>query len=128
MIAGIGVDICDIRRVAKILEKKYSQNFKKKIFSDNEIDYCDKIKNSAPHFAVRWAVREAFYKALPEELQAFSFWKSIEFINADDKKPFIRVIDRELAKKLNDSGISGIHCSVSHEKEFCIAQVILEKP
>lgn len=127
MIAGIGIDICDVGRVAKVLAKPYSQNFKKKVFSETEIKYCDKMKNNALHFAARWAVKEAFYKALPQEIQKISGWKSIEFINDDEKKPFVRIINEELAKKLESAGISKTHCSVSHEKEFCVAQIVLEK-
>jgi holo-[acyl-carrier protein] synthase len=85
------------------------------------------MNNNFTHFAARWAVKEAFYKALPQEIQDISGWLSIEFVNIDEKKPFIRVIDDKLAAALGNLGISKIHCSVSHEKEFCIALVILEK-
>jgi holo-[acyl-carrier protein] synthase len=105
MIAGIGIDICNTRRIEKVLQKPYSQNFKKKVFSDNEIEYCDKMKNNAPHFAVRWAVKEAFYKALPDDLQNFSSWKSIEFINEGKKKPFVNMCDKTLSSKMRDAGI-----------------------
>ena len=126
MIVGVGIDICEVSRVAKVLAKSYSQNFKKKVFTQNEIEYCEKFANSAQNFAARWAIKEAFYKALPQELQEFSGWKSIEFINESGKKPFVRIIDGELSKKFQDFGISKIHSSVSHEKEFCVAQIILE--
>ncbi|MCL2843891.1 MAG: holo-ACP synthase [Chitinivibrionia bacterium] len=126
MIIGVGVDICDVNRIAKIAEKPHWKNFQKKVFSDGEIEYCLKMKNSAPHFAVRWAVKEAFYKALPDNLQQISSWKSIEYINNGEKKPSVRVLDEKLAVALKVGKISKIHCSVSHEKEICAAQIILE--
>jgi holo-[acyl-carrier protein] synthase len=126
MIIGIGIDIFKVERIEKVLAKSYSQNFKKKVFTQNEIDYCEKYKNPAQNFAVRWAIKEAFYKALPEDLQEISSWKSIEFINKNGKKPFVQIVSEKLIKGFNDFGISKIHASVSHEKEFCVAQVILE--
>ena len=126
MIVGIGVDICKVERVAKVLAKSYSQNFKKRVFSQNEIAYCEKFANPHQSFAARWAVKEAFYKALPQELQEISGWLSIELVNENEKKPFVRIIDAELAEAFKKFGISKIHSSVSHEKEFCVAQIILE--
>jgi holo-[acyl-carrier protein] synthase len=127
MIVGSGFDICDVKRIAKVLAKPYSQNFKSKVFTLSEIEYCEKFVNPSQNYAVRWAVKEAFYKALPYDLQDFSSWKSMEFLNFDGKKPFINVCDLQLHKKMQDLGISNIHCSVSHEKELCAAFVILEK-
>ena len=126
MIVGIGVDICDVKRMAKITEKPHWDNFRKKVFSVAEIEYCQKMKNASPHLAVRWAVKEAFYKALPDDLQKYSSWKSIEYLNDGEKKPTVRVCDEKLATALKNQKISKIHCSVSHEKEVCIAQIILE--
>jgi holo-[acyl-carrier protein] synthase len=112
--------------MGKVLQKSYSQNFKKKVFSDSEIEYCEKMKNSSPHFAVRWAIKEAFYKALPENLQNFSSWKSVEYINDGEKKPFVNIRDEFLSSKMREENISNIHCSVSHETDVCVAQIILE--
>lgn len=127
MIIGTGIDICKVERVEKILAKKYSQKFKEKVFTSNEIEYCQKFKNPAQNFTARWTIKEAFYKALPEDLQEISSWKSIEFINdGNGKKPFIKILDEKLMNEFQKQKIAKIHASVSHEKEFCIAQVILE--
>jgi holo-[acyl-carrier protein] synthase len=125
-IIGIGIDICGIERMARILSKPSSQNFKDRFFTPSEIEYCEKFANPAKNYAARWAVKEAFYKALPDELQKFSSWQSVEFCNLENKKPFIVVCEPQLLSKMRDFGISKIHCSVSHEKEFCVAQVLLE--
>lgn len=126
MIVGVGIDICEVSRIEKALEKSYSQNFKKKIFTQNEIDYCEKFAKSAQSFAARWAIKEAFYKALPLELQELSGWQSIEFINENGNKPFIKITDEKLVEAFEKNKIVRIHSTVSHEKEFCVAQVILE--
>ncbi|MDR0304322.1 MAG: holo-ACP synthase [Chitinispirillales bacterium] len=127
MITGIGVDICSVERMKKVLSKPHSQNFKKKVFCESEIEYCKKMGDNPVHFAARWAIKEAFYKALPYEIQDISGWRSIEYINFEQARPFIRITDEKLSKALHSLGISKIHCSVSHEKEYCVAQVVLEK-
>lgn len=126
MIVGVGIDILNVSRMEKLLAKNYSQKFKSKVFTQNEIDYCEKFKNPAQNFAVRWAIKEAFYKALPQELQKISDWLSIEFINDGTNKPFVGIVEEKLAEAFCELGISNIHSSVSHEKEFCVAQIILE--
>ncbi|HJO77462.1 MAG TPA: holo-ACP synthase, partial [Pelagibacteraceae bacterium] len=62
-IFGIGTDIVNIKRMEKSL-KKYGNKFKNKIFSKNEISYCEKKKNSSASYAKRFAAKEALTKAL----------------------------------------------------------------
>jgi holo-[acyl-carrier protein] synthase len=58
MIIGIGTDIIEVERVAKAITK---EAFKKKIFSDREIAYCESQKKEES-FAARFAAKEAFFK------------------------------------------------------------------
>ena len=62
-IFGIGTDIVNIKRIKKTLKSK-NNNFKKRIFSKNEIIYCDKKNNSSSFYAKRFAAKEALSKAL----------------------------------------------------------------
>lgn len=126
MILGIGNDIVDVRRIEKTLNKSHGETFKHRVFSEQEIAYCDKMAASAPHFAARWALKEAFYKALPSDLQPISHWKAIELVRIDGSKPAVAVIDPELAEQFRLRNITVFH-SVSHEKEFCTAMVVLER-
>ncbi|NLE02026.1 MAG: holo-ACP synthase [Fibrobacter sp.] len=123
---GVGIDIVDIKRIARLIEK-YGDGFTKKVFTDNEIQHCSKSYSASSHFAGRWAVKEAFYKALPDSCQPFSSWKSIEILPGEGtRKPKIVVCTDELQNALKKSEISKIHVSISHEQEFCTAIVILE--
>ena len=61
MILGIGSDIIEIERVKKQVA---NQSFVEKIFTKHEIEYCKSIKNNAQNFAVRFAAKEAFLKAI----------------------------------------------------------------
>ncbi len=126
MIVGVGNDIIDVRRIDKTLKKSHGETFKRRVFTDKEIKYCDRMANSAPHFAARWAIKEAFYKALPEDIQKLSHWLAIELVRDSSKKPVINVCDEALDKIFKELGIRIFH-SVSHEKEYSSAVVILEK-
>ncbi len=126
MIIGIGNDIIDVRRIEKTLAKSHGELFKRRVFSEKEIAYCGKMAASAPHFAARWALKEAFYKALPEDLQPISHWQAIELIRVSGSKPMISIIDNHLAEQFLQRKIVVFH-SISHEKEYCTAVVILEQ-
>jgi len=111
---GIGTDITDINKFKKI---PYDTNkkFYEKIFLPSEIKYCVKYKNSSPHFAGKFAVKESVTKAIYEK---------ISFLNIEtyhsNSKPQIR-----LKGKINKKYV--FQASISHEKNFAIAVVISEK-
>lgn len=58
----LGVDIVEISRVRDLARR--NPRFLARVFSASEIAYCRAKKNPWPHFAVRFAAKEAVYKAL----------------------------------------------------------------
>ncbi len=126
MIFGIGNDIIAVERIEKILSKQYASRFVKRIFTVKEQKYCYDHREVATHFAGRWALKEAFYKALPPALQSFSHWHAIELVDGTATiKPRLSIIDEILQQKLDAWGITSIHHSISHEKAHAIAMVVL---
>jgi holo-[acyl-carrier protein] synthase len=111
---GIGTDITDINKFKKI---SYDTNkkFYEKIFLPSEIKYCVKYKNSSPHFAGKFAVKESVIKAISEKIS----FLDIETFHSNSK-PQIR-----LKGKINKK--YAFRASISHEKNFAIAVVISEK-
>ena len=87
-ILGTGIDIVENYRVKKILFKKKS-NFKKKIFTINEIAYCEKKTNSTSCYSKRFAAKEAFVKALGIGFRKSINFKDIEVANNSYGKPYI---------------------------------------
>jgi len=88
-IFGIGIDITNIKRIKKSL-KKNNGNLKKKIFSKNEIEYCEKKgKNSFSYYAKRFAAKEAFSKAIGTGIKNDINFKNIEIIKNNLGKPSI---------------------------------------
>ncbi len=123
MIKGLGIDIIEVERIKRII-KKWQGNFLNKIFTQKEINYCEKSKNYDQHFAARFAAKEAVVKMLGTGFQNIS-WKEIEIINNKKGKPQVNLY-KKAKKHADNSGINIIHISLSHQKEYAIAEVIGE--
>ncbi len=125
MIAGIGVDIVSVKRMHDI-SQRWQSHFLQKIFSDSEIDYCTAKTGRAvsQSFAARFAAKEAFKKALTASGNADPLnWRNVWVEHTSDDVPFLTFSDqlREKVKPFD------CHLSLSHENDFAIAMVILER-
>ena len=124
-IFGIGTDIVNIKRMDKTLKKR-GFKFKQKIFSSNEIKYCESKKNSSSFYAKRFAAKEAFSKALGTGITKNVSFINIEISNNSYGKPYIVV-----KKKLNDfmkkkiKKKYKIYLSLSDDKPWAQATVII---
>ncbi|GAB4181751.1 MAG: holo-ACP synthase [Calditrichia bacterium] len=120
MIKGIGTDIIEISRINDLISK-YGDNFLNKVFTAREIDYCQK-KVTVESFAVRFAAKEACFKALGTGLRDGLTWKDFEILNDHQGKPVVHIHNkaRDLIKSTK------IHISLSHNRSQAIAFVIFE--
>jgi holo-[acyl-carrier protein] synthase len=114
MVIGIGIDIIDVERVRKLAEK--NPRFLERIFTSKEIDYCLKKKNKYQHLAARFAVKEAFFKAIGKRIS----WQDVELFNLPSGKPQLDIKFKE--RFFIDKAL----VSISHLKEYAVAAVILE--
>ena len=110
---GIGIDISSIN---KFKNKSFTKNksFYKKIFTDEELTYCLKFKNSYEKFAGKFAIKEALIKSISKELELSKIITS-HF----DSKPIAKILDSKQKYRFL--------VSLSHENNFAIAVVISEK-
>jgi len=122
MIHGIGVDICDNMRIKKI-HNKYQQKFLHRIYIEEEIEYCLTKSNPAPYLAARFAFKEAFFKAL-NPIMDISF-QDIGLSGREGKKNVFT--SGHLDQVLKKMGVKNIQFSISHERHYSIAMVLLEK-
>ena len=90
MIYGNGIDIINIDRIRRIINK-YGNRFKRRCFSHSEIERSEKKLNSVESYAKRYAAKEACAKALGTGLARGVFWKDIEVVNNQYGKPFIKL-------------------------------------
>ncbi len=125
MIFGTGLDIIEINRIKKSLEK-YSTRLEHKVFTDSEIDYCRSQADPGKHFAARFAVKEAVSKSLGTGITRDVGFKDIEVVNHDSGKPIVKMGGRgkTLFEKLN---LKFIHISISHDQHYAIAHAIAEQ-
>jgi holo-[acyl-carrier-protein] synthase len=123
MIYGIGIDIVKIERMKQVVEK-WGNRFLERVFTDGEISYCYGKKNPFLSFAVRFAAKEALIKAVGS-IDSISL-KDIEVVNVDGGKPIIKLKGR-FNEFFQIHKIEKVHLSLSHEYEYGIACVVLEK-
>ena len=124
MIIGCGIDLVKIERIEKII-KKWGDNFTSRVFTLLEREYCEKKKgNKYQSYAGRFAAKEALLKSLGLGLRGVN-WKEIEIENNELGQPMI-----EISGKLKNialvKGVSKYFITISHAKDYAIAQVILE--
>ena len=121
MILGIGIDITKIERM-KLAVERWGERFLVRVFSKGEVEYSYTKKDPYPSLSVRFAAKEAFIKAIGRRPLPF---REIEVVNLESGMPVIEIKGR-LERFLREHGISRIHLSLSHEREYGIACVILE--
>ncbi|WP_067139910.1 holo-ACP synthase [Oceanivirga salmonicida] len=108
----IGVDIVSVERIKKALSK---DGFREKIYTENEIKYCESRKNKFESYACRFAAKEAFSKAMGTGFRGNFNFLDIEIKNNDMGKPYIKYKQHK------------VKLSISHEKDYAIATVLLEE-
>ena len=124
----MGIDIVENYRFKKILLKK-KLNFKKKIFTINEVAYCEKKSNSINCYAKRFAAKEAFAKALGIGFRKNINFKDIEVLNNTYGKPYVS-INKKIANKIKTLfkvKKFNVLLTISDEKKYSIASVIISK-
>jgi len=116
MTFSVGTDIVEIGRIKKIIDE--NKKFQVKIFTKNEIEFCEKKKNKKyESYAARFAAKEAIYKALSERMPDDYKWTDFEIINDENGKPRVFL-------NIKIEGIQGIEISLSHSKEYAVAYVM----
>ena len=124
MILGLGIDLCEIARVARYLER-YGDRFTRRCFTEREIAHAQRHSHSAEQFAARLAAKEAASKALGTGWRQGVHWKNIEVDGHPSGKPFLRLHGRaaELASQM---GVKNINVSLTHDAGVAAAVVIFE--
>lgn len=116
-----GTDIIEISRIKENIEK-IGESFINRIYTENEIKYCESKKNQKyQHYAVRFAAKEAVFKAISEFLDnKYSIsWKDIEILNNSQGKPNVKLEGKQF------NSLESIDLSLSHCKEYATANVVI---
>ena len=116
-----GTDIIEISRIKESMEN-IGDAFKNKIFTLEEIKYCEsKGKQKYQHYAARFAAKEAAFKAISEQLEdKYDLcWKNYEVISDENGKPHMNILG------IDEKNIENIDLSISHCKEYAVANVVV---
>ncbi len=90
MIIGLGSDICDARRIARVIDK-YGDRFIDRIYTPAERAKADRRRNRVETYAKRFAAKEACAKALGTGFRRGVFWRDLGVVNLPGGKPSMRL-------------------------------------
>ena len=120
MILGVGTDIIEISRIRRAICR---ENFKRKVFTALEQNYCEsRGAQSAASYAARFAAKEAFFKALGTGIVSSLTEVEIQNDAAGQPKIFLHGKTKILAAEKN---VAQIFLSLSHSREYATAVAIV---
>ena len=125
-ILGIGVDLVDNLRINRSLKNSF---FIKRIFSKEEILIAKKIKNKTSYYSKRFAAKEAFAKSIGIGFRGNLNFKDISIVNNKKGKPSFVITNKikKIIKKIFKTSSFNFLLSISDDKKYSIAYVILQK-
>lgn len=115
-----GIDMIEVNRIQDSIES-LGEKFLSKIYTPSEIEYCNSKKQMKyQHFAVRFAAKEAIFKAMSDLLEdKYEItWTDVEVLNDEKGKPHVHFVNKEYP-------IQQIEISLSHLKEYAIASCVI---
>ena len=120
-LAGIGVDMVEIARMEKVLGRR--PNFAKRVFTDEERAYCDRMARPAKHYAARFAAREAVLKALGTGFSGGIGFADVSVVRGEGGRPAAVLAGRarEVADEL---GVLEVALSISYTHDLAVANAV----
>jgi holo-[acyl-carrier protein] synthase len=125
MLIGTGVDLIEVKRIARSIER-YGERFLSRIYTEYEIAYCRSRKlSSAESFAARFAAKEAGAKALGTGISRGVTWNEFQVEREPGGRPSLRLHGRA-ATLAGQLGVTAISLSLTHTAELAMAFVVME--
>ncbi|MTH62875.1 holo-ACP synthase [Paracoccus shanxieyensis] len=128
MILGIGTDLCNIDRIAKVLDR-HGDRFRKRVYTDTELALAARRMREAETLAKRWAAKEACSKALGTGLAMGIAWKDMAVRNLATGQPTMQLTgwaaDR-LAKMMPPGHRAHVHVTMTDDHPWAQAFVVIE--
>jgi holo-[acyl-carrier protein] synthase len=121
-VIGIGLDLTEIGRIRDLLAK-HGERFKERTFTLEECAYCDSHTDPAPHYAARFAAKEAVAKALGTGFSQGVGWLDIEVLRAESGQPSV-CLHGGAAAYAEQLGINQWMITLSHSRDTAAASVV----
>ena len=122
MVKGIGVDIIEIDRIRRSIEL-LGERFLEKVYTPQEISYCNGKAYRFQHYAARFAAKEALSKALSTGWAGEFRWKDVEVMNEPSGQPRFSLHGR-LCDRLAGASVM---LSLSHSDSHVVAMVLIQE-
>jgi holo-[acyl-carrier protein] synthase len=124
MIVGTGIDIAEVDRIKAVIER-FGRRFLERVFTAEEIHYCESKANKAERYAGRFAAKEAAMKAIGTGWSRGVTWQDIEVKRIPGGRPTV-AFHGKAAEFFQKLGAVRAHLSITHTEQQAMAQVILE--
>lgn len=123
IVLGVGCDIVEVSRVRGVIERQ-GDRFLERVFTAEEREYCRAHAHPFPHYAARFAAKEAISKAFTTGIGAHVGWRTAWIVHGSRREPLVRLDDRGQAL-LQSVGATGVLVSLSHTEALAIAVAAL---
>ena len=124
MIVGTGIDIAEVERIEQTIAR-FGGRFKERVFTADEIRYCESKTNKEERYAARFAAKEAGMKAIGTGWSRGVRWQDIEVRRLPGGRPTV-VFHGKAGEIFAKLGGVRAHLSITHTKESAMAYVIIE--
>ena len=125
MILGIGIDLVDVARFARIAGR-HDPSFLDSLFTPAEIAWCRRQRRRDEHLAARFAAREAVLKALGTGLVGLMSWRDIEVVPGGAPGAVEMALRGEVRAAADRLGASRVHLALTTTRAIAAASVVLE--
>ena len=122
MIAGVGTDIAECARIEHMM-LRYGESFLRRVLTREEFREC----NGVSYLAGRWCAKEALSKALGTGIGANCAFGDIHVLRDTASGRPVMTLSGSAKRTADALGVKRIHLSISHDKHYALATVILEK-
>ena len=120
-LVGIGVDMLEIARMEKVLERRPS--FARRVFTEDERAYCDRLARPAKHYAARFAAREAVLKALGTGFSRGIGLADVSVARNEAGRPEVVLAGRAL-EIAREQGVREVAISLSYTHDVAVANAV----
>jgi holo-[acyl-carrier protein] synthase len=122
-VRGIGVDLVRISRIREVIDR-WQERFLERVFTAQEIAYCRARRDPVPHFAARFAAKEAGLKALGTGLRMGISWRELEVRRERGAAPRLELSGRSREIGLSRGGRRML-LTLTHDGDYALAQAML---
>ena len=122
-VLGTGIDLVENARIAASIEK-FGDRFLHRIFTASEIAYCAQMRNPVPHYAARFAAKEAVSKAFGTGIGKQLGWLDMEVAHNEAGAPFV-ILHGHGAELSAQRGVRQVFVSLTHTDHYAAASATI---